>query len=144
MNPEIKEKWLIELGSGNYQKGRRKLKHVEGGKVQHCCLGVLCELYIKETGLGEWKEHANGIMVFILDGKESRDYLPEKVMAWSGVENFMGEFEFPAEEEMDDLMKVLRRDYNAINLVLVNDIREGLPHHDPGYDTVKGYIKKYF
>lgn len=45
MNPEIKQKWIDALTSGEYEQGAGVLR--EGNK--YCCLGVLCDLYIKET-----------------------------------------------------------------------------------------------
>jgi hypothetical protein len=46
MNPEIKEKWVTALRSGEYKQGQDRLKKGD----QFCCLGVLCDLHAKETG----------------------------------------------------------------------------------------------
>lgn len=49
MNPEIKAKWVAALRSGDYEQGRGYLHR--GG---FCCLGVACDLFIKETGRACW------------------------------------------------------------------------------------------
>lgn len=50
MNPEIKTKWVAALRSGEFEQGRSQLR--KGNTF--CCLGVLCELYRRTTGDGEW------------------------------------------------------------------------------------------
>ncbi len=52
MKPEIKEMWIQALESGEYQQGHRALHPGDN----FCCLGVLCDLYRKATGLGKWTE----------------------------------------------------------------------------------------
>lgn len=47
LKPEIKKKWVAALRSGEYKQARRLL-HGGGG---YCCLGVLCEVMAKDTGL---------------------------------------------------------------------------------------------
>jgi|TARA_R110000765_G_scaffold340353_1_gene430437 hypothetical protein len=44
------QKWVAALRSGEYDQGTDGLQ-TEGG---YCCLGVACDLYMKETGNGEW------------------------------------------------------------------------------------------
>jgi len=78
MNKEIKEKWIQELESGKYKKGEERLR---SGK-EFCCLGVLCDIYIKETGLGEWKRD-----VFKEPDTERKHFsiLPVVVKEWAGL-----------------------------------------------------------
>lgn len=45
MNPQIKERWIAALRSGEYKQGYQQLRTENG----YCCLGVLCELHAKET-----------------------------------------------------------------------------------------------
>ena len=76
MNPQIKQKWVDALRSGEYQQTQRRL-HDENG---FCCLGVLCDLYGKENNV-EWQHN------------EVDDYfygnhgfiLPSSVVEWSGI-----------------------------------------------------------
>lgn len=48
MNTEIKSKWVKALKSKKYKQGKGALKSYLNGKELHCCLGVLCDLYIKD------------------------------------------------------------------------------------------------
>lgn len=51
MNKDIAKKWVRALRGKHYKQGRGALKvKAKDGTVRHCCLGVLCELYRKETG----------------------------------------------------------------------------------------------
>lgn len=45
MNPRIKELWLEALRSGEYAQGKHELQTTNG---KFCCLGVLCEIAVKE------------------------------------------------------------------------------------------------
>jgi hypothetical protein len=40
MNPELKQKWVAALRSGDYPQGKQNLQK----KGKFCCLGVLCEI----------------------------------------------------------------------------------------------------
>lgn len=82
MNQEIKAKWVAALRSGEYEQGRNYLKGAEG----YCCLGVLCDLYAKETGDGGFVEEGNNIFVFrsgVCTGEIS--YPPSVVQLWAGL-----------------------------------------------------------
>tara|TARA_R100001244_G_scaffold121497_1_gene91124 strand:- start:646 stop:1044 length:399 start_codon:yes stop_codon:yes gene_type:complete len=79
MKTDIKQKWLEALRSGKYRKGTGQLRE-QGSKTtkpRYCCLGVLCDLYIKETGKAKWE---NGKTI---ENQES--FLTNKVMRWSGL-----------------------------------------------------------
>ena len=83
MDANIKQKWLDALRSGKYAQAQERL-HTEDG---FCCLGVLCEVYIKEHGLDRslmWEE-GTGLdegEMFIFG---SSTYLPKQVMNWANV-----------------------------------------------------------
>lgn len=47
MNQIIKDKWLKALRSGEYKQGYGHLRQDDGC---FCVMGVLCDLYTKETG----------------------------------------------------------------------------------------------
>jgi hypothetical protein len=80
MNPEIKEKWLNDLKSGEYKKGKGLLRNEEANTF--CCLGVLCDRYQKETGLGTW-DSLDGFIDN--EGIPNRTVLPAEVAAWAGL-----------------------------------------------------------
>lgn len=84
MNPEVKQKWIDALRSGNYEQGSEKLRTVTG----YCCLGVLCDLYSKEQG-AEWEfrgldenTHQTTDYWYFEDQSE---FLPESVKEWAGL-----------------------------------------------------------
>lgn len=89
MNPEIKEKWLTALRSGDYKQGKGWLCRVERDDSKtYCCLGVLTDLYIQEMGF-EWER---GVSCLYFD--ERAAVLPPSVMNWSSVSDsglFYGE-----------------------------------------------------
>jgi len=77
MNPQIKQKWVDALRSGEYQQTKGRL-HDEDG---FCCLGVLCDLYIKENNV-EWELVNNG-NYYEFQYKVAD--LPFSVVEWSGI-----------------------------------------------------------
>lgn len=93
MKPEIKEKWLIALRSGEYKQTRNTLRIAssdakESGDYSYCCLGVLCDLYIRETGLGKW----DGGAFVSSSGTREDALLPTAVIAWAGMNSSSGRF----------------------------------------------------
>lgn len=101
MKQEIGELWIKALRSGEFKQTSSRLRRTDGG---FCCLGVLCELYRRETGKGEWVEpirdyrHDNPMVIpFDVDSENSeseKDFatsgLPGEVMRWSGVQDSLG------------------------------------------------------
>ena len=80
MNPEIKARWVAALQSGEYSQTSDALR-IENS---FCCLGVLCDLYVKD-GLGKWEDRIeDGETVFATVG-ESGVLLPEEVGRWAGL-----------------------------------------------------------
>jgi len=78
MNPQIKQKWVDALRSGEYQQGQNYLRTDNG----FCCLGVLCDLYGKENNV-EWNLANNG---HNYEFQDNGSILPLSVMVWSGIE----------------------------------------------------------
>jgi hypothetical protein len=90
MNFTIKEKWLSALRSGKYKQGKEALRTK---KNKFCCLGVLCDVYRKETKLGKWdKNPFFSNFAFINTKKNNQTFnslgiLPISVMDWAGLKN---------------------------------------------------------
>ena len=76
MKQEIKEKWVEALRSGEYSQTKNTLRDKHG----FCCLGVLCDLYRKETGLLEWVDEGRH---FVIDGIGNFTTLNSNVMDWA-------------------------------------------------------------
>lgn len=96
MNEEIKAKWIAALRSGEYEQGRSSLRPSSNS---YCCLGVLCDLYVKETGIGVWREDDTALRygrikdAYIFqhpDEEAVRSHPPNKVLEWADLETEMG------------------------------------------------------
>jgi hypothetical protein len=83
MNPEVKQKWIEALKSGEYKKGDGTLKTSDN---EYCCLGVLCDVFHKETGRGEWLFNG-GRSRFSVDSYMQEFFLPPPVFEWAGLKN---------------------------------------------------------
>jgi len=72
MNPEVKEKWVKALRSGEYKQGREYLRKDD----KYCCLGVLCDIYSKAKNT-KWvqRHYIEGCTV----------HLPPEVFIWAGL-----------------------------------------------------------
>lgn len=100
MKNNIMKKWVKALRSGKFKQGTGTLKQFnKQGQAQHCCLGVLCELYnqemkknkkkmLSETICDNDSDFSHGYSRF---GGKKED-LPKEVKDWSGISNSMGEF----------------------------------------------------
>lgn len=78
MNEEVKAKWLEALRSGEYKQGTGTLRD---GEDNFCCLGVLCDVAIK-----------NGVELAVAHREDDSDdwnydgnswYLPYRVKEWA-------------------------------------------------------------
>lgn len=87
---EVYELWVKALRSGKYKQTQGQLRNEEATEDRwkassktytgFCCLGVLCDLAIKDGGLGPWDEQG---------GIDSCDDVPPTMMKWMGLENDM-------------------------------------------------------
>jgi hypothetical protein len=75
MKTEIKEKWVAALRCDKFKQGKGFLRSDATGTLQHCCLGVLTEIYCEETGIS-FKDLTEGI---------GEEYLPSEVRDWAGL-----------------------------------------------------------
>lgn len=94
MRSDVKAKWVQALRSGEYQQTVGLLHRVVDGntdgstnpdaglQVGFCCLGVLCEVAVKDGVISA--THKDGGH-FVLYGKEGISMLPEKVQQWAGL-----------------------------------------------------------
>lgn len=48
MNTAIAARWVAALRSGKYYQGMNLLRQHHDATDTHCCLGVLCELYLED------------------------------------------------------------------------------------------------
>jgi hypothetical protein len=76
MKADIKAKWLADLRSGKFPQTTGVLRNGNG----YCCLGVLCDLYSRDTGVEWWDTGCGG---FAMHGADS--VLPYAVEQWAGL-----------------------------------------------------------
>ena len=81
MNQEIKTRWLKALRDGSYKQGHGRLRLEE----EFCCLGVLCDLYIKDTNSqwqvsSEWEFGAR-----LYEFRNEITLPPREVLDWAGI-----------------------------------------------------------
>jgi hypothetical protein len=110
MKQNIMKQWIKALRSGKYKQGTGTLKQYNSkGKAEHCCLGVLCELYNQEMRKNKKKTIPEKIYdndsnfsfgYTRFDG--SCDGLPKSVRDWSGVKNIIGQFETENLADLND------------------------------------------
>ena len=89
MNKDVAEKWAEALRSGEYKQGTSALLM----NNKHCCLGVLCEVYKKETGDGQWTEatgtpdshHITAALMFTTIKGDDTQLPPKAVYNWAGM-----------------------------------------------------------
>lgn len=87
MNPEIKERWIGALRSGEYKQAKKQLRFHD----HYCCLGVLCDLHSKETGT-KWHRgsypHKTGdpdLAYHTITYLKMEGVLPDEVCLWAGI-----------------------------------------------------------
>ena len=83
MNEAIKAKWLADLRSGKFPQTDSVLRNDEG----YCCLGVLCDLYSRETGV-EWEPRSSN--QFSMHSATS--VLPYEVEQWADLPHEYGAY----------------------------------------------------
>lgn len=117
MKPNIMKKWVKALRSGKFKQGTGTLKQFnKKGMAEHCCLGVLCELYNNQMKKNKKKTLSEKVCDNDSDFSfgycrfgGQKEQLPKEVMKWAGIHNSMGEF------TTDDPV------YNQYNLADLND-----------------------
>ena len=82
MRKEIAKRWIAALRSGDYTQQKGSLANLH--RTQHCCLGVLCELAIKEGVEIDTYETVPGF-------DDECAYLPYRVQDWAGIRNRYGQ-----------------------------------------------------
>ena len=78
MNAEVKEKWLTALESGEYTQGQNMLH--DAINKEFCCLGVLCDIAVKE-GIIFPPKFEDG--AYLYEG--SQGLLPWTVAGWADI-----------------------------------------------------------
>lgn len=107
MKAKIKERWIRALTSGKYKKTTDELKC---GDKSFCALGVLHEVYRKDTKKGEWIWDDSEDMYKFKVGKQIGDVsrIHPSVMKWAGTKNSRAGIDVGV-------------DYKKVDMVEIND-----------------------
>jgi hypothetical protein len=126
MNKQIKQQWIKALRSEEYKQGQECLHNPSDNTF--CCLGVLCDLYVKDHPDITWDESLEckglndklngGYLIKEVDSggrliNGYMGYLPSVVVKWAEIEE-------PAEVFGDVIVK--RYSGEHISLTELNDI----------------------
>jgi hypothetical protein len=79
LRPEVKEKWIAELESGRWTQGHGMLGR--SNTTERCCLGVLCEVAIREGVIPPATPLTPTTGRLLYTGEAN--YLPVKVRKWA-------------------------------------------------------------
>lgn len=90
MKAEIAKKWVEALRSGKYAQGSRQLISTAQEGKQFCCLGVLCDLYLRETPSAPERWNYDGETFLDYDGDAEYELLPAAVQEWAGIHDEVG------------------------------------------------------
>lgn len=93
MNNRVKALWIDALKGGEYAQAKGYLKRIDTltGEASYCCLGVLCDLAIKDGVEVEYVERETSIRCGVYDSYPS--WLPRSVQDWAGLTSDTGKFD---------------------------------------------------
>lgn len=100
MNPEIKQKWVEALRSGEYTQGSEALYRIDENSF--CCLGVLCDIRRKELN------QDFSFFDEILEDTGGEEYLPRQIVDWAEFSiNYVSRCDFGYRVEIPENKEVL-------------------------------------
>lgn len=82
MNADVKALWIEALVSGEYEQTDGTLSRTTSEGIEHCCLGVLCQVAIKE-GVAVRVDRPRELGAWAYDNTSTS--LPEAVETWAGL-----------------------------------------------------------
>lgn len=82
MDAGVKAKWLEALRSGEYEQTTGALRSTNG----YCCLGVLCEVAVKNDVIPEGVAADEDVEVTTYYYAEAGSWLPDVVAQWAGLD----------------------------------------------------------
>lgn len=116
MKEEIKHLWIDALTSGAYKQGTGRLKTIHGN---YCCLGVLSDLYIQETGKGSWNENCKFITTH---GSTEQSVLPAEVQQWAGIDSRNTRVTIPGRTTSLAVLNDSKKSFGRIAEIIENNL----------------------
>jgi hypothetical protein len=137
MDKLIAEKWVAALRSGEYKQGKGVLHNQDSNT--YCCLGVLCDLFVKEKNIRDaycqQRMLSDSSLVTAFDGTTGT--LPRDVRYWSGISDDNGQFQYDKPIPSRDTSYF--RDEQTCLLTSMNDGEYG---HDFTFEEIANIIEE--
>ncbi len=138
MNPEVKAKWLTALRSGMFGQTRSKLSDGEGN---YCCLGVLCEVALRDESKPErLVKDCTGQRYGDMGTDSSRAYLPRMVQEWAGLIDDSGYFKNDNGDFNDNGVEIVRED----GTIILGNSLASLNDDKATFEEIANVIEEYF
>lgn len=84
LKPEVKAEWIAALEGGKYIQCSSSLRLKNGETTRHCCLGVLCEIYLKHNpNDASWLPQVDGRDLFVSRSSANNLSLSNEVFEWA-------------------------------------------------------------
>lgn len=146
MDERVKGLWLGELRN----PANRQTQGVLASEHGKCCLGLLCELYRKDTGKGSWGEAIEqGVTIdrndgghthcnheecrpFLVDGYSARGVPPGPVLTWAGLT-------FVAAQAFANLNDAYGMSFMGIAQEVESDTCEAEANYHPNFAEIGAY-----
>lgn len=119
LDPEVKEKWLEQLRSGQIEQGAGWLGKESG---ERCCLGVLCDVAFEESVIDTRRlVEADGVLQYGVDPEGDDDDLettdlPVAVSVWA-----FGPRGDEYDSSLTNRVMIDHPEYGVIHLAVLND-----------------------
>ena len=133
MKAAIREQWIKDLRSGDFEQGNQYLEKVVNGTHRLCCLGVLCRQAVAAGVIPppELREEA----FFYPDDRHDEGQpagesfnqpcsLPRKVSEWAGVNPEDGDIALGPEQDEWSLTAIAANDFKGLNFAQIADLVE--------------------
>lgn len=117
MKPEIAKIWTEALRSGKYEQCTSVLRSTDN---KFCCLGVLCELAVKEGVI----EAPVLLETYYIYDANSYGILPIKVQEWAGMKNTNGWYDVKKDSKGNIIETTALYKHNDVDRMNFNQIAD--------------------
>jgi hypothetical protein len=127
---EVKAKWVAALRSGKYDQTKGYLRRTKPSKMSgdapgFCCLGVLCDIAVKEGVIPEPEFDGGSVAIYGVRDEDtyrgsSEVSLPDAVVQWAGLDE--GDPQLPATIDPDRLDQI--DDFGDPVMVALSDLND--------------------
>lgn len=148
MNPVVKALWVEALRSGEFTQGAGSLAaYDEAERLEHCCLGVLCEL-AKREGVNVDRVEPVPLATTSVEGlpiafDHSTSLLPRVVRDWAGLSTDDGQL-LEETRLVDDDGNLVDHDNQEVTEYSYSATLAELNDEGHNFAEIADIIEKYF